>query len=103
MLNSFSLEWDRMQSEWDALDVETRAVASLGFEDVVDREQDGEHKAFDLVDEIDQLRGEWAAMSPKRRAKVWERFTHDVDEGAQGWNRFHLLLWPAFETGASIL
>ena len=73
MSNSFSMEWDQLQSEWDALSIEARGVASLGFEDVVDREQDGDVGAFELDDEIEQLRARWAAMSQKRREKAWER------------------------------
>ena len=49
------------------------------------------------------LKAEWKMLSRKAKRAAWDRFTQDVDEGAAGWNRYHPILWPAYEVGDQIL
>ena len=81
MLNSFNSQCDQLQSEWDVSTFGAQAIATLGFGDI---DEQSELTGYELIEETEQLRAEWAGMSAKGRAKLWERFTQDVDEGGAG-------------------
>ena len=86
-----------------SISFDDQMISSLGCEGVIDAEEGSHLIGYELAKEAEQLRAAWAAMSLKRRAEAWDRFTRGIDEGGAGWNRFHPILWPAYETGASIL
>ena len=61
----------------------------------------GERHRFE--DEWAELKTEWSKLPREAKRTAWDRYTSDLDEGSAGWNRYHLILWPAYELGDRVL
>lgn len=61
----------------------------------------GERHRFE--DEWAELKAEWSKLSPRAKRAAWNQYTDDLDEGSAGWNRYHPILWPAYELGGEVM